>query len=548
MKKLIFTTLFSFLAFSITAQTLCNQTGNLVIFSNYDGGPLNINVDVNIPNLKIGVVSYRATVINISGAYASNVTGVAYAGFNSSSNSCGFQTSTTTSISGQPAGATTNISQAPSSPISNPNGNGSIICGYSCNLNASQGGCNTADQIEAYFLNYFPNSMVYSHEIQYGCWSGTQSLQTTGNCCATVIPLATQAQSNDASCYNECDGSATVTASGGSAPYTYLWSNNATTASINNLCAGSYTVTVTDASQATETETVIVGEPALVQSGQNFTECQGFSIQVGTSTYNTTGNYVDTLQSPSGCDSVVYTMLNILPVKTFSQDFNPTRCEDFSVTVGNQTYTTAGIYVDSLQTAEGCDSIVTTEIDIDSILLIENQPRDTIVDEGNPASFSISLYETSAGIQWQTAAPGDTFVDIRPSILYTGQTTNFLTLLEALPVMDSTLYRALVNFEECEDTTAAALLTVRELTSVNETGGEGTLLVYPNPVQEQLNISQTGAFTGETFTVYAATGAVVFEGIVQSETNIINTSQWAAGIYTLRIGKEAGNTMKIVKR
>lgn len=548
MKKLIFTTLFSFLTFSITAQTLCNQTGNLVIFSNYDGGPLNINVDVNIPNLKIGVVSYRATVINISGAYASNVTGVAYAGFNSSSNSCGFQTSTTTSISGQPAGATTNISQAPSSPISNPNGNGSVICGYSCNLNASQGGCNTADQIEAYFLNYFPNSVVYSHEIQYGCWSGTQSLQTTGNCCATVIPLATQAQSMDASCYNECDGSAAVTASGGNSPYTYSWSNNATTATVNNLCAGSYTVTVTDASQATETETVIVGEPGLVQSGQNFTECQGFSIQVGTSTYNITGNYVDTLQSPAGCDSVVYTMLNILPVKTFSQDFNPTRCEDFSVTVGNQTYSEAGIYVDSLQTADGCDSVVTTEIDVDSIILIETHPGDSVVDEGNPASFSISLFESYAGVQWQTAAPGDTFVNIRPGVVYTGHTTNFLTLLEALPSMDSTLYRALVNFEECEDTTSTALLTVRELTSVTETGEKGNLLIYPNPVQEQLNISQNGVFTGERYTVFTGNGAVVHEGVIQSEINVINTSKWSAGIYTLRIGNGTGNTMKIVKQ
>ena len=42
-------------------------------------------------------------------------------------------------------------------------------------------------------------------------------------------------------------GSATVTPSGGTAPFTYLWSpGNQTTSSATNLTAGSYTVTVND--------------------------------------------------------------------------------------------------------------------------------------------------------------------------------------------------------------------------------------------------------------------------------------------------------------
>jgi gliding motility-associated-like protein len=43
-----------------------------------------------------------------------------------------------------------------------------------------------------------------------------------------------------------CNGSATVTATGGTAPYTYIWSNGSTTNSINNVPAGWYYVTVTD--------------------------------------------------------------------------------------------------------------------------------------------------------------------------------------------------------------------------------------------------------------------------------------------------------------
>jgi hypothetical protein len=103
MKK--FLTLLSFLPFLGYGQ-ICNPGGNVVIFSNYDGGVLNINVDANIPNLKIGVLSYEAVTVNLSGAFVNNVTAVEYAGYNGTSGSCG---PTTTVINGEPVTATTNI-------------------------------------------------------------------------------------------------------------------------------------------------------------------------------------------------------------------------------------------------------------------------------------------------------------------------------------------------------------------------------------------------------------------------------------------------------
>ena len=43
------------------------------------------------------------------------------------------------------------------------------------------------------------------------------------------------------------DGSISVTITGGTAPYTYMWSTGATTSTVDNLPFGSYTVKVTDA-------------------------------------------------------------------------------------------------------------------------------------------------------------------------------------------------------------------------------------------------------------------------------------------------------------
>jgi len=47
-------------------------------------------------------------------------------------------------------------------------------------------------------------------------------------------------------CYGGATGTAVSTTSGGTAPYTYLWSNGATTSNINQVLGGSYTLTTTD--------------------------------------------------------------------------------------------------------------------------------------------------------------------------------------------------------------------------------------------------------------------------------------------------------------
>jgi len=74
------------------------------------------------------------------------------------------------------------------------------------------------------------------------------------------VLLATITTVTDESLPGAADGSATVTASGGTPPYGYLWSNGGTTATITGLTAGTYTVTVTDDNGATASPaTAVVG-------------------------------------------------------------------------------------------------------------------------------------------------------------------------------------------------------------------------------------------------------------------------------------------------
>ncbi|HXH17741.1 MAG TPA: gliding motility-associated C-terminal domain-containing protein, partial [Chitinophagales bacterium] len=72
--------------------------------------------------------------------------------------------------------------------------------------------------------------------------------------------IVTLVATSPAKCFNTTDGSVDIDVTGGDAPYTYLWSNGFTTQNLLNVAGGTYTVTVTDASNCTAALTATVGQ------------------------------------------------------------------------------------------------------------------------------------------------------------------------------------------------------------------------------------------------------------------------------------------------
>lgn len=108
-----------------------------------------------------------------------------------------------------------------------------------------------------------------------GLCAGTYTLNLTdaNGCPATGTIVITQpttlsasisAAPNPLNCNGDCDGAATVSVSGGTAVFTYAWSNGCTDISCTALCAGNYTVDVTDANGCTATASVSITEPPLL--------------------------------------------------------------------------------------------------------------------------------------------------------------------------------------------------------------------------------------------------------------------------------------------
>ncbi|MGD1845588.1 MAG: PKD domain-containing protein [Salibacteraceae bacterium] len=108
-----------------------------------------------------------------------------------------------------------------------------------------------------------------------GLHAGTYTLvvQDTNTCQANLqvslnepLPISNGVNVVHDSCYQSCNGSATANPSGVFTAFSYAWSNSTNTAnSINNLCAGSYTVTVSDATGCTIETTFTVTHPTALQ-------------------------------------------------------------------------------------------------------------------------------------------------------------------------------------------------------------------------------------------------------------------------------------------
>ena len=102
---------------------------------------------------------------------------------------------------------------------------------------------------------------------------------------ATVVQIpvvqADIASQTNVNCFGGSNGEATVSASGGNGSFTYAWSNGDSTAMVNNLSAGTYSVVVTDADNCTASESVTISQPTaltVVANATNTITCDGDSV------------------------------------------------------------------------------------------------------------------------------------------------------------------------------------------------------------------------------------------------------------------------------
>ncbi|HNY63124.1 MAG TPA: HYR domain-containing protein [Bacteroidales bacterium] len=278
----------------------------------------------------------------------------------------------------------------------------------------------------------------------------------------------------DVDCYGEATGSATVTVTGGTTPYTYAWSHNPL---LNNrtatgLAAGTYTVTITDANGCETTAEVTINEPAtpLALTGAiTDADCYGthtgsiaVTITGGTQPYSyvwsngmatptisglAAGNYFVTVTDANGCTIVggAYHVDEPAEIEITVTSITHTYCnsnmgeavitttEAGTITVNGNDYTvtapdfevtvtglTAGYYTATFTNSAGCTSQVSFNITNQNSTLSATVSVFDILCNGGTGSVTVTpvggvapyLYALNNG----SAQSSSTFTDLTEGI------------------------------------------------------------------------------------------------------------------------------------
>jgi hypothetical protein len=252
-------------------------------------------------------------------------------------------------------------------------------------------------------------------------------------------------------CFGNNNGAISTTLIGGTPPFTYVWSNGANTASVSGLAAGSYSVTVTDAANATVSGTWTVAEPTAIQLNATVTNttCPGLTngainlaVTGGTGphTYNWSSGAVETNISnlASGDYTVTVTDANnCIQTGTWTvAQANPV-CENISV-AGNVTSTVCYNAINTITVAGGTTPFVVeapngnaTFIAGERVLLLPG----TTVDSGAYLLAYISTtYCNTSTMPITATRAGETEPSISRSnssfLLYPNPTTGNITVVQ----------------------------------------------------------------------------------------------------------------------
>ena len=200
-------------------------------------------------------------------------------------------------------------------------------------------------------------------------------------------------------------------------------------------------------------------------------------------------------------------------------------CQGFTITVGNNVYNSAGVYTDVLTSANGCDSTITTIIDVIQFPVVSlTSSADTLCSNlmdvgqltGTPAGGVFGAPATSTGAI-NSATVGNGVYDIS----YTYDVNGCVTTEIVTVVVD-----ACIGVEE---------------------NSLSMVVAYPSPANE--NISLKGLELGAPIQLFDATGKLVYSAKVNREVVTLNVKNYAEGIYTLKSEKtgKVGSISFLVK-
>ncbi len=237
--------------------------------------------------------------------------------------------------------------------------------------------------------------------------------------------------------------------------------------------------------------------------------CEGSTFPVGDSLYAGEGIYIDTLLTVNGCDSIVELELTVVAPDTV--ELNETICEGEAFVVGGTPFFNAGFHQLTLQSSLGCDSVVNLNLNVLAPVAAA-LPSDTLSCFQPEVVLDGSVSSGGAGLSFQWYDPGGAPI---------GQT-------DTLSVGEAGDYQLVVGLEEngvvCRDTAVAPVIA-DQAPPVADAGLPDTL----NCVDTLVGLGGPATSSGPDFSYAWSTAGGELAGPADTPLN----GALADGLYTL---------------
>ncbi|PCI94138.1 MAG: hypothetical protein COB15_14850 [Flavobacteriales bacterium] len=255
----------------------------------------------------------------------------------------------------------------------------------------------------------------------------------------------------------------------------------------------------------------------IFSSNQNDTICQGDSLLIYGTYQNSVGVYYDSLQTINGCDSILSTSLATNPV--FSSNQNDAICQGDSILLYGSYQHSAGVYYNSLQTINGCDSIFSTTLTVNSLpsVSLASFNPDTLCD--NASAVTLPTGSPTGG---NYSGNGVIVGNFDPSSAGVGTHNIIYTYTDGNSCINS-------------DTT---IITVDICTGIDNISTDYGIIIYPNPSTGQFTIEKPNDLNKKVqVKLLDATSKLILEKVIpvgkqKIEMDIRNYSK---GIYYLQL-------------
>jgi len=224
--------------------------------------------------------------------------------------------------------------------------------------------------------------------------------------------------------------------------------------------------------------------------------------------------YISYLQTVNGCDSIIVTTVHVYPAYDATESVTVCQGDSYTFPDGTVEYDIMAplSHTSMLVTANGCDSIMTTYLEIITVDV-------SVIQDGS----TLTANNTSGTYQWIDCAH-----DNEPLAGETGQ---------SFTPSQSGSYAVRITENGCTDTSDCYSITFTGMRLVN---AEKDFIVFPNPAKDKLTIQSHAPVDQANIIITNLQGSKMLEQAYDSEHDLIeiNLRDLKSGVYLIHFYSE----------